>query len=94
MYTGSSTELVNFKQKERPSEDETLHPLVTFHSSFNSSVFDGSRTAGVSKMSRGNWPGDVPRARAIGLRSPTELLILGVYGLLLITVFGMCVGLV
>ena len=43
MWTGSSGELVILRQKERPSDGETRQPLVTFQSSFISSLLEGSR---------------------------------------------------
>jgi hypothetical protein len=68
--TGSSTELVIFMQNERPSDAETRQPFVTFHSSFISSLLDGSRIVS-SWTPRGNWPGALPSGA--GLCSPRML---------------------
>lgn len=48
--TGASTELVIFKQNDRASLFDTLHPFVTFHSSLSSSVDEGSIVFGVSDI--------------------------------------------
>ena len=87
---GSSTELVIFRQKVRPSDDDTLHPLTTFHKSFMSSLLDGSRIAS-SCTPRGNRPGAAPIA--LGLWNGLLSFMLGEYGLLLMIALGICVGL-
>lgn len=72
MWIGSSGWEDIFRQKVRPSEEETRQPLVTFQSSFSSSVLDGSM--GLSScIPRGNIPGDCPTA--MGLWRPAGLLL-------------------
>lgn len=55
------------RQKRRPSDAETRQPLVTFQSSFISSLVDGSRTDS-SWRPWGKRPGERPMA--IGERKP------------------------
>jgi hypothetical protein len=94
VWTGSSASLVILRQNDRPSEEETLQPLTTFHSSFISSLVDGSMIVS-SWTPLGKRPAAAPIAR--GLWRPAALLpltTLGEYCLLLMTVLGMCAGLV
>jgi hypothetical protein len=85
---GVSTALVIFRQNDRPSLFETFHPLVTFHSCFNSSVDDGFGVTGTSWIPLGKLP-TVGGALSGLLMFPLPLEYWG----LLMTCRGICVGL-